>query len=702
MNIVKQTVSMELNGKLLKFETGELAKQAQGSVIAAYAQTVLLAAAGISPEPKEEVDFFPLTVEYRERTYAAGKIPGGFFKREGKPRDKEVLTSRLIDRPLRPLFPDNFRNEVQINVTVLSADTQNDPDVLAICASSLSLGLSGVPFSHLVAAVRVGKIEQQLVINPTQDELEKSPFDIVVAGTKHAVTMIEGGAAQVSEAEVLEAIKIGHKYIKEIIALEEELINKAGVKQKVYKLASLDSELYKDVEEYARGFIQEIVKESEKKARAELTDKKIKETVDHFREKYPEQEKKIKQVLDEMLRKEVRKLILEEQRRLDNRSFDQIREIDAQVGVLPRTHGSAIFTRGQTQALVTTTLGTVNDQQIIDDLEGEYKKKFMLHYNFPPFATGEVKPQRGPGRREIGHGALAERALSPVLPQDDKFPYTVRIVSDILESNGSSSMASVCGGSLSLMDAGVPILNPVAGISIGLVLEGDKYATFTDITGHEDHYGDMDFKVAGTTEGITAIQLDIKVEGLSYEILTEALQKAKIGRLHILDKMRAVLPDSRKDISSFAPKISIIKIETEKIKNVIGPGGKIIKKIIEDTKTEINIEDDGTVYVAGPSTEAVNAALEMIGYYTADAEIGRNYMGKVTRLMNFGAFVEILPGKEGLVHISQLAEGRTEKVEDVVKEGDEIEVKVVEIDNQGRINLSHKAVLREKKVKGNV
>lgn len=697
METKKQSVSMELNGKTLKFEAGDLAKQAQGAVVASFAETVVLATIGIANEPREAVDFFPLTVEYRERTYAAGKIPGGFFKREGRPREKEILTSRLIDRPLRPLFNEKFRNEIQVMVTVLSVDTQNDPDVLSICASSLALGLAGAPFAKMVAGVRVGKIEGQLVINPTMDELKTSTFDIVVAGTKDAVTMIEGGSYEVSEEEVLEAIKFGHKYIKEIVALQEELLTICGAKPKEYALAETDPALIKEVETFAKHYVLEAVQVSEKKARETALNKGINETIAYFAEKYPEQEKSIKQAIDKMLEKEIRRLILEENIRLDGRTFDQIRDIGVQVGVLPRTHGSAVFTRGQTQALVTTTLGTMDDRQIMDELEGEYKKKFMLHYNFPPFATGEVKPLRGTGRREIGHGALAERSLSPILPTEEKFPYTIRIVSDILESNGSSSMASVCGGTLSLMDAGVPISDPVAGISIGLVLEKDKYATFTDISGHEDHYGDMDFKVAGTHKGITAIQLDIKVEGLSFEILAEALGKAKKGRLYILGKMTAVLSASRKDISSLAPKISIIQIPTDKIKNVIGPGGKVIKKIIEDTKAEINIEDDGKVFVSGPNQESVDAALEMIGYLTADAEIGRNYNGKVTRLMNFGAFVEILPGKEGLVHISQLAEGRTEKVEDVVKEGDEIEVKVVEIDSQGRINLSRKAVLREKK-----
>ncbi|MDD5354911.1 MAG: polyribonucleotide nucleotidyltransferase, partial [bacterium] len=533
----KQSVSVELNGKTLKFESGELAKQAQGAVIASYAETVVLATVGIANQPREAIDFFPLTVEYRERTYAAGKIPGGFFKREGRPREKEVLTSRLIDRPLRPLFDERFRNEIQVMVTVLSVDTQNDPDVLSICASSLALGLAGAPFAKMVAGVRVGKIEGQLVLNPTMDELKNSCFDIIIAGTKDAVTMIEGGSAEVSEEEVLEAIKFGHKHIKDIVALQEELLKKCGAKPNEYAFAAVDPALTQEVEAFAKKYVLEAVKVIEKKDREKVLDNGITETVTHFAEKYPEQEKSIKQVIDKMLEKEIRRLILEENKRLDGRTFDQIRDISAQVGVLPRTHGSAVFTRGQTQALVTTTLGTMDDRQIMDELEGEYKKKFMLHYNFPPFATGEVKPLRGTGRREIGHGALAERSLSPILPGEEKFPYTIRIVSDILESNGSSSMASVCGGTLSLMDAGVPIMNPVAGISIGLVLEKDKYATFTDISGHEDHYGDMDFKVAGTQNGITAIQLDIKVEGLSYEILSEALTKAKTGRLHILDKM---------------------------------------------------------------------------------------------------------------------------------------------------------------------
>lgn len=696
----KYSVSMTLGGKTLTFETGELAKQAMGAVVASYEDTVVLAAVGVAQERREAIDFFPLTVEYRERTYAAGKIPGGFFKREGRPREKEILTSRLIDRPLRPLFPENFRNEVQINVTVLSTDTQNNPDVLSICASALAVRLSGAPLGKLVAGVRVGKIANELVINPTLKQLENSIFDVVVAGTKDAVTMIEGGAYQVGEDEILAAIKFGHLQIQEIIAVQEELVRQAGVRKKEYPMVPIDQNIEKEIKEFVTGPVREILSVSGKKEREDVQSEKMELIQKHFQEKYPEQERieqTVKQVFEQIIEKEIRHQLLAEHKRLDGRSLDEIRPIQCKVGVLPRTHGSSIFTRGQTQALVTTTLGTTDDQQIMDELEGEYKKKFMLHYNFPSFATGEVKPPRGPGRREIGHGALAERALSPVLSANDDFPYTIRLVSDILESNGSSSMASVCGGSLALMDAGVPIIAPVAGISVGLVLEDDKFVTFTDISGHEDHYGDMDFKVAGTKDGITAIQLDIKVDGLSYGILAEALLKAKVGRSQILDKMTECLAQSRQSISNYAPKISIIQIDTNKIKNVIGPGGKIIKKIIEDTKTEINVEDDGKIYVAGQNEAAVNAALEMISYLTADAEIGRNYKGKVTRLMNFGAFVEILPGKEGLVHISQLAETRVERVEDVVKEGDEIEVKVVEIDSLGRINLSHKAVLREKR-----
>ncbi len=660
-----------------------------------YGDTVILATAVLSSK-KTKSDFLPLVIDYRERTYAAGKIPGGFFKREGRPRDSEILTCRLIDRPIRPLIPQHVRQEIQIMVTVLSSDQENDADVPSLIGASTALTLSSVPFDGPLGAVRMGYKDGNFIINPTLNQLEDSELDLVIAGTKDAVTMLEGGGNCVSEEIILEAIGKGEAVIKQVIELQEELRNSFGSiqKQEVSPLP-LDVEFRKEVEGHIQPRLNEIygIHAKVEKNRARLL------LLNELKERYPDQESEIDAIFEEMECRFMREMVVNKGLRADGRGPGDIRPITCKVGVLPRTHGSGLFQRGETQALVTTTLGTPADRQIMDELEIEYKKKFMLHYNFPPFATGEVRPSRGPGRREIGHGALAERALIPVLPLEDKFPYTIRIVSDILESNGSSSMASVCGGSLALMDAGVPIRAPVAGIAIGLVLEKDKIVVLTDIMGMEDHYGDMDFKVAGPTEGVTAIQMDIKVKGVSRDILASVMEEAKRCRLFILNKMEETISHPRQEISVYAPKMIRMKIEVEKIREVIGPGGKTIRKITEDTEAEIDVEDDGTITISAPNFSSAEAAKQMIEYLTADAEVGKIYKGRVVSITKFGAFVEILPGKDGLVHISQLDEKRVAKVTDVVKEGDEIYVKCIEIDKQGRINLSRKLALREMKDK---
>ncbi len=716
-----EKVEAKIADRLLIIETGDLAKQAAGSALVRYGETVVLATATVAPEPKEGENFFPLTVDYRERTYAAGKIPGGFFKREGRPRENEVVTSRLVDRPLRPLFDKNFLNEVQVMITVLSSDQENDADVPSIIGASCAVGLSPLPFAGPIGAVRVGKIGERFIINPTFTQLEESSLDLVVAGTRNTVTMLEGGGKEVPEEVLLEAIKVGHKVIIEVVELQEKLLKRLG-KPKIglprRGEPSIDQELEKEfyrllpyaekkaitsnlelairVIEFCREKAEEALRINEKLTREMRIDEIVSEAIDNFSKDYPEQEKTIRDTIDQVQRNYLRRLILEENRRVDGRKIDEVRPITCAVGVLPRTHGSGLFTRGQTQALVTTTLGTGQDMQVMDELEREYKKKFMLHYNFPPFSTGDVRPDRGPGRREIGHGVLAERALSPVLPPDEEFPYTIRIVSDILESNGSSSMASVCGGTLSLMDAGVPITAPVAGVAMGLVKEGEQAVLLTDMIGMEDFFGDMDFKVAGSGKGITAVQLDTKTDEITPEIMAKALEQSRKARLFILEKMQEKIESPRKEISSLAPKILVVEINPDKIRQVIGPGGKIVNKIQDETGAKLDIGHDGVITITADTREAANAAKEMVEYITADVEVGKIYKGKVTHIKDFGAFVEILPGKEGLVHISQLADRHIDKVTDVVKEGEEILVKCMEIDHEGRISLSHKAALREK------
>jgi len=718
-------VEAEIANRVLTIETGDLAKQAAGAALVRYGETVVLATATVAPEPKEGESFLPLTVDYRERTYAAGKIPGGFFKREGRPREKEVVTSRLVDRPLRPLFDKNFLNEVQIMITVLSSDQENDPDVSSIIGASCALGLSSIPFNGPVGAVRLGRVDEKLIVNPTFSQLENSTLDLVVAGTKNSVTMLEGGAKEVPEEVLVEAVKLAHGFIVKIVELQEKIIRQFG-KPKMERPAIGEAFVNRELEnkyfgllpyaerkaipsnlelairviEFSRQKVEEALKISDKLERETRTKEIVSETVNNFSEDYPEQEKAIEDTIEQVQRNYLRRIALEEHRRIDGRKAGEVRPITCAVGVLPRTHGSGLFTRGQTQALVTTTLGTSQDMQVMDELEREYKKRFMLHYNFPPFSTGDVRPDRGPGRREIGHGVLAETALSPVLPTEEEFPYTIRIVSDILESNGSSSMASVCGGTLSLMDAGVPITTPVAGVAMGLVQEGEKAVLLTDIIGMEDFFGDMDFKVAGTTKGITAVQLDVKTDKVTPEVMAEALEQSRKARLFILNKIQEEIESPRKEISSLAPKILVIEINPEKIREVIGPGGKTVNKIQDETGAKLDIEYDGKITITADTKEAANTAKEMVEYLTADVEIGKIYKGTVTRIKDFGAFVEILPGKEGLVHISQLADRRIDKVSDVVKEGQEILVKCMEIDDEGRISLSHKAVLRERAFPG--
>jgi len=718
-------VEAEIAERLLTIETGDLAKQAAGSALVRYGETVILATATVAPEPKEGQSFFPLTVDYRERTYAAGKIPGGFFKREGRPRENEVVTSRLVDRPLRPLFDKNFLNEIQVMITVLSSDQENDADIPSIIGASCAVSLSAVPFTSPIGAVRMGRVGEKFIINPTFTQLEESSLDLVVAGTRNTVTMLEGGGKEVPEEVLQEAVKLAHKVIIEVVDLQEKLIKQFGkpkielpgkeelpineeLKKEFYRLLPYaqkkaipeNLELAMRVIEFCQGKVEEALRISDKLEREKRINEVISEAIDNFSQDYPEQEKTIRDTIDQVQRNYLRRLVLEENKRVDGRKIDEVRPITCAVGVLPRTHGSGLFTRGQTQALVTTTLGTSQDMQVMDELEREYKKRFMLHYNFPPFSTGEVRPSRGPGRREIGHGVLAEMALSPVLPSEEEFPYTIRIVSDILESNGSSSMASVCGGALSLMDAGVPITTPVAGVAMGLVKEGERAVLLTDIIGMEDFFGDMDFKVAGSRKGITAVQLDVKTDEITPEIMAKALEQSRRARLFILEKMQEKIEAPRKEISSFAPKILIVEINPDKIREVIGPGGKIVNKIQNETGAKLDIEHDGRITITADTREAANAAKEMVEYFTADVEVGKIYKGKVTRIKEFGAFVEVLPGKEGLVHISQLADRRVNKVSDVVKEGQEILVKCMEIDHEGRINLSRKAVLKEKEFPG--
>jgi polyribonucleotide nucleotidyltransferase len=683
-------------GRQLILEAGRMARQAHGSCLVQYGETVVLCTAAVQDSPTS-LPFFPLTVEYRERTYAAGKIPGGFIKREGRPSEKEILSARQIDRPIRPLFPDGFMHETQIFVTVLSADQENDADVLGLLGASAALTMSKVPFDEPVAAVRVGRIEGQWIMNPTFQQLQFSDLDIVVAGTDDAITMVEGGALEVPESEIAEALQVAHGGIRELVALQREFLE--GLKAPTMEWVPLEvpAELRARVDAAAGNRIAEALNLKDKAERSQALAALREEITAALAEDFPEQQRGIGMVVDDLERQVMRRQIIERGERADGRSPTEIRPITCEVGILPRTHGSALFTRGQTQALAAATLGTSADEQRIDSIDApqETSKSFMLHYNFPPFSTGEVKPVRGTSRREIGHGALAERAIQPLLPAYDDFPYTIRVVSDILESNGSSSMASVCGASLALMDAGVPLRASCAGVALGLIKEGDQVAVLTDILGMEDALGDMDFKVAGTRDGVTSIQMDIKIEGLTLELIEQALEQARQGRLYILDVMEQTLSSPRSELSRFAPRIITMQVNPEKIGEVIGPKGKTIRSIQEETGTQITIDDSGLVTIASVSAEGGARAQEMVSAIAQDPEIGRVYEGVVKSTTTFGAFVEILPGVEGLVHISELQEGRTEKTEDVVKKGDTTRVKLLSIDEKGRMRLSRKAALQE-------
>jgi polyribonucleotide nucleotidyltransferase len=696
-----QRVEKEIGGRRLALEIGEVAKQANGAALVWYGETVVLVTAVVAPEVREGIDFVPLTVDYREKAYAAGKIPGGFFKREGRPSEREVLTSRLIDRPIRPLFPKGFAQETQIIATVLSADTENDPDVLAMIGASTALTVSDIPFYGPIGAVRIGRIEGDYVINPTRQQQSLSDLDLVIAGLDEGIVMVEGSGREVSEHVLIEGLEVGHQAIREIIALQRDLRATAGKAKRPVATDAGDPALVQQVRELATPRVREAIRIPEKQARERRMAEVLAEVLTVAADLPPERALLVPKLIETIERDEMRAMILEEGIRADGRRTDEIRPISIRIGVLPRTHGSALFTRGETQALVVSTLGTSTDEQIVDELEGKSSKAFMLHYNFPPFSVGEVSPMRGPGRREIGHGALAERSVAPVLPSSDTFPYTIRVVSDILESNGSSSMATICGATLSLMDAGVPILAPVAGIAMGLISEpGRGIAVLSDILGLEDHLGDMDFKVAGTPIGITGFQLDVKIGGVGATILAGAIEQARRGRLFILEHMAAVIATPRAQLSSHAPRIITIRINPDKIREVIGPGGKVIRGIIEKTGANIDIEDDGRINIASADEQAARAAIEMIRGITAEAEVGKIYRGRVKKITDFGAFVEILPGTDGLLHISQIAEQRIKSVSDVLKEGEEVMVKVLEVDRQGRIKLSRREVLREAKERG--
>ncbi len=690
------TVETEIGGRRVILETGLMAKQASGAVVARYGDTVVLSTAVASKVERENVDFLPLTVDYQEKAYAAGRIPGGFFKREGRQSEKEILTSRLIDRPIRPLFPDGYYYDTQIIASVLSIGDESSMDLMGMIASSAALAISDIPFNGPIGAVRVGYVDGKLIINPGHKELETTRLNLVVAGTADAIMMVEGGANELTEDQMLEALETAHREIKKIVELQNQLVAKVGKPKRTVKVVEIDKELAKQVAELAMDRLKDAIVIPNKLERQKTLDALLADIKEKLKNEDPTRNLQVSTIFLNLEKDEVRKIILEKNTRADGRKPDQIRPISSVVGLLPRTHGSALFTRGETQALVVATLGTSEDEQRIDSLEGEYFKTFMLHYNFPPFSVGETKPLRGPGRREVGHGALAERALKAMVPSKQEFPYTIRIVSDILESNGSSSMATVCGGTLALMDAGVPIKAPVAGIAMGLIKEGDKVIVLSDILGLEDHLGDMDFKVTGTSQGITALQMDMKIEGITIDVMRTALQQAKDGRLHILGRMLDTLSAPRKNLNPFAPRIISMQINPEKIKDVIGSGGKVIRSIVEQTGAKIDIEDSGVINIASADEAAANKAKEIIRGIVQEAEVGKLYMGKVRKIMDFGAFVEIFPGTDGLLHISQISDKRIEKVTDELKEGDEVLVKVLEIDRQGKIRLSRKEAMREK------
>ena len=685
--------SIELGGRTLTMEIGKIAKQANGAVLVRYGDTAVVVAATGTKTPREGVDFFPLTVDFEEKMYAVGKIPGGFIKREGRPAETAILTSRLIDRPIRPMFPEGYHNDVQIVATAVSVDPDNAPDIPAMIGASCALSISDIPFEGPIAGVRVGMIDGQYIINPTIEQAKVSRLNLAVAGTKDAILMVEAGAKEISEDEMLDAIWFGHEEIKKLVEWQEKIMAEVDKPKMEVPVYEPPAELAAEIEAYGAEQLKAALMDANKLEREENVARIKAEIADAFMEKYPDNAKDVAYITQKLVKKIVRRTISVDKIRPDGRALDEVRPVTCEVGLLARPHGSALFTRGQTQILNVLALASLSEAQTLDGLGVELTKRYIHHYNFPPYSVGETKPLRSPGRREIGHGALAERALLPVIPSEEEFPYAIRLVSETLESNGSSSMGSVCASTLSLMDAGVPIKAPVAGVAMGLVKDGDYFTILTDIQGLEDALGDMDFKVAGTKNGITAIQMDIKIDGINKEIFKQALAQAKRGREHIMGIMLDCIAEPRKELSKYAPKITTIHVDPEKISKIIGPGGKTIKKIVEETGAKIDIEEDGRVYIAAVNSEEAAKAIDMINGITAEAEVGKVYTGKVTRLMAFGAFVEIMPGKEGLVHISQLSTERVNKVEDVVSVGDEIVVKVTEIDQKGRINLSRKAVL---------
>jgi polyribonucleotide nucleotidyltransferase len=690
--------SIDINGQSLHIETGRIAKQASGSAVVTFGETVVLVTVVSTDEVREGIDFLPLSVEYQEMSYAGGRFPGNYFRRDmGRPGERETLTARLIDRPLRPLFPKNYHYEIQVIATVLSTDKENEADVLAILGASTALGVSDIPFAGPIAAVRVGRIHGEFVTNPTISQQEECDINLIVAGNKSAVVMVEGGSQFASESDMIEAIFYGHEALQPMLDMQLEIVKNVGKPKREIPPNVRDSALEIQVTEIATPMLQEVITTADKKLRQKKRDGITASVLESLSEEYDEKKAEINEIIYDLEKNMIRRMILEDGQRIDKRSFSEIRSIECMVGILPRVHGSALFTRGETQAMVLTTLGTTMDEQRIDSIYGNIFRKFIFHYNFPPYSVGEARRLSGPGRREIGHGALARRALMPVVPNEEDFQYAIRVVSEILESNGSSSMASVCGGSLSLMDAGVPIKEAVAGVAMGLVSDGQKMVILTDIIGDEDHYGDMDFKVAGTRNGITALQMDIKIDGITREVMKKALEQANEARLFILDKMNEAISQPRSKVSEYAPIIISMQIKPEKIKVLIGPGGKVIREISAKTDSAIDVDDNGNVTVTSPNEATVKEAIQMINEILQEAEVGKIYKGKVRKIMDFGAFVEIFPGTDGLIHISQLDNERVNKVTDILNEGDEVLVKVIEVDKNGRIALSRKAVLGENK-----
>jgi len=693
---MEKSFQYKIAGEELTVTIGKVAEQAGGECIIKYGDSAILVTATSSKEPREGINFFPLSVDYEERLYSVGKIPGGFIKREGRPSEDAILTSRLIDRPIRPLFPQGYRNDVQVIATVLSVDQNYSPEIMGMIGSSIALSVSDIPFNGPTGSVQVGLIDDKFIINPNSQERDESEIDLIVSGTKDAIMMVEASAEIVSEETILDAILFAHEEIKDICIFIEDIVAEVGKEKQEFNIFKPDEKLEEKIKKYSTNKFLKVINIIDKQERQDGIDEVTEEVLERFLEEYPESEKEIKDVVDSIIKNEVRNLIIKDKIRPDNRKPDEIRTITSEAGLLPRAHGSGLFTRGQTQVLTIATLGATSDVQIIDGLGEEESKRYMHHYNFPPYSVGDTRPMRGPGRREIGHGVLAEKALLPVLPSEEEFPYTIRLVSEVLSSNGSSSQASVCGSTLSLLDAGVPLKDSVAGIAMGMIKSGDEIVVLTDILGMEDHMGDMDFKIAGTKEGITAIQMDIKIDGINREILENALEKAKVGRLYILDKMAETISSPRAELSPYAPKIFTMSIDPEKIRDVIGPGGKVINKIIDETDVKIDIDDDGHISISADNAESGNNAMKIIEDIVKEIEVGEIYLGTVKKITNFGAFIEIQNGKEGLLHISNISKERIKKVEDVLKVGEEVMVKDIEIDNQDRINLSRKALLPKK------